>query len=171
MLEQLIPLLGMNIENEQIKALFTDWRVPYPTSVTCTASKPNLKGKVEKNCIRLHFGRGGNSRYLKPIPTTWKGGNVCIFTTIEFTKKRRSEIPFDLRFDMTTDEFTAILGKPVLTAITGKTSTWRKNVGDKHELVVIEHINNVGDITRSMNLSFIYEPNLETMEDYAKAGI
>ena len=170
MLEQLIPLLGMSIVSEEIKALFVDWRVPYPTSVTCTANKPSLKDKVEKNCIRLHFERGGNSRYLKPIPTTWKGGNVCIFTAIEFTKKRRSEIPFDLRFDMTAGEVTAILGAPVTAIFMGETTTWRKNITNKHELIVCDSLFKDGTSTRSMTVSFIYEANLSTMEDYEKAG-
>ena len=164
MLEQLIPLLGMSIVSEEIKALFVDWKVPYPSSVTCTANKPGLKGKVEKNCIRLHFGRGGGSRYLKPIPTTWKGGNVCIFTAIEFTKKRRSEIPFDLRFDMTADEITAILGEPVV--LVGETNTWRKNITDKHELIVRDSLFKDGTSTRSMTVSFVYEADLHTSEDY-----
>ena len=154
----------MSIVSEEIKALFVDWKVPYPSSVTCTASKPGLKGKVEKNCIRLHFGRGGGSRYLKPIPTTWKGGNVCIFTAIEFTKKRRSEIPFDLRFDMTADEITAILGEPVV--LVGEASTWRKNITDKHELIVRDSFFKDGTSTRSMTVSFVYEADLDTLEDY-----
>jgi hypothetical protein len=170
MLEQLIPLLGKSVVSEEIKALFIDWRVPYPTSVTCTANNPGMKGKVEKNCIRLHFSRGGSSRYLKPIPTTFKGGFVCIFTAIEFTKKRRSEIPFDLRFDMTADEITAILGQPVATNFMGQSTIWRKNITEKHELVVSDSLFKDGTSLRSMLVSFIYEADLYTMEDYEKAG-
>ena len=171
MLEQLIPLLGKSVVSEEIKVLLTDWRVPYPTSVTCTANNPVMRGKIEKNCIRLYFGRGGSSRYLKPIATTFKGGFVCIFTTIEFTKKRRSEIPFDLRFDMTADEITAILGQPVVTNSTGQSTTWRKNITDKHELVVTDSLLKDGTSLRSMQVSFVYEADLYTTEDYEKAGI
>ena len=164
MLDQLIPLLGMRVDSKEIKDIFTEWNAIFPKRVTCTANEPNIKGKVEKNCIRLHFGRGGGSRYLKPIPTTWKGGNVCIFTAIEFTKKRRSEIPFDLRFDMTADEITAILGEPVV--LVGEASTWRKNITDKHELIVRDSFFKDGTSTRSMTVSFVYEADLDTLEDY-----
>ncbi len=76
MLDQLLPLLGMRIDSDEIKAIFTTWNVSFPKRITCTANEDRIKGKVEKNCVRLYFGRGGNSRYLKPIPAAWKGGYI-----------------------------------------------------------------------------------------------
>jgi hypothetical protein len=170
MLEKLIPLLGMSLEKEEIKAIFTAWNAQYPKRITCTANEPNIKGKVEKDCIRLYFGRGGNSRYLKPIPTKWEGGYIGMLTTIEFTKKSRGGIPFDVTFAMTDEELTAILGKPKVVNFVGKTTTWRKNLSKRHELIVTDLESAEGKI-RTINLSFIYEPNLYTLEEYEKAGL
>ena len=90
MLDQLIPLLGMRVDSKEIKDIFTEWNAIFPKRVTCSESEPMIKGKVERNCVRLHFGRGGNSRYLIPNPTSWEGGYFGIFTTIEFTKKHQN---------------------------------------------------------------------------------
>ena len=108
MLEKLIPLLGMSLEKEEIKALYTAWNAQYPKRITYTANESNIKGKVEKDCIRLYFGRGGNSKYLKPIPTTWAGGFIGMLTMIEFTKKSRGGIPFNVTHAMAANELTAI---------------------------------------------------------------
>ena len=167
MLEQLIPLLGMRVDSKEIKDIFTDWNAIFPKRVTCTVEQPNIKGKVERNCIRLYFGRGGNSRYLKPVPASWEGGFFGIFTTIGFTKKRRGDIPYDVEFDMEADELTEILGEPVVTDVA---TTWRKNISNKHELVVFDGIIE-GEQTRTMNISFVYEPDLFTMEDYELKGL
>jgi hypothetical protein len=168
MIENLISLLGKSIESDEIKDLLMSWNVAYPTKITCTADSPNLKGKIEKDCIRLYFGRGGNSRYLKPIPTRWKGGFVALFTMIEFTKKRKGGIPFEVEHSMTSEELTAILGEPVVVNFMGKTTTWRKNVTDKHELIVSDTVSTDETSLRSITLSFIYEQDLYTMEDYEK---
>jgi hypothetical protein len=170
MIDKLLPLLGKSIESDEIKDLLEDWRVLYPSKITCTADSPNMKGKIEKDCVRLYFGRGGNSRYLKPIPTRFKGGFVAMFTMIEFTKKRRGGIPFDVEHSMTPDELTAILGEPKVVEFVGTTTTWRKNLTDKHEFIVSDSVSTDGTAIRSMTLTFNYEEDLFTMEDYEAKG-
>ena len=162
MLDQLIPLLGMRVDSKEIKDIFTEWNAIYPKRVTSSTNEPNIKGKIEKNCVRLHFGRGGNSRYLKPIPASWEGGYFGIFTMIEFTKKRKGDMPFEVEFEMEASELTEILGEPV---VVDSSTTWRKNITDKHELVVLDSIIDK-EPTRSMKVSFVYEPDLYTMEEY-----
>lgn len=167
MLEQLIPLLGMRVDSKEIKDIFTEWNAIFPKRVTCSENEPTIKGKIERNCVRLHFGRGGNSQYLKPNPTSWEGGYFGIFTTIEFTKKRKGDMPFDVEFEMEADELTEILGEPV---VTDSSTTWRKHISDKHELVVLDSIVE-GLPSRSMKISFVYEPDLYTMADYELKGL
>jgi hypothetical protein len=171
MIEKLVPLLGKSIENEQIKDLLESWNVAFPSKITCTADSPGLKGKIEKDCVRLYFGRGGNSRYMKPIPTRFKGGYVAMFTMIEFTKKRKGGIPFEIEHSMTADELTTILGTPKVVEFMGTTTTWRKNYTDKHELIVSDTLSTDGSSLRSITLTFIYEQDLDTMEEYEKAGL
>jgi hypothetical protein len=157
MIDKLITLLGKSIESEEIKALFADWNAQYPKVITCTADNPSLKGKVERDCVRLYFGKGGNSRYLKPIPAKWEGGYIGQFTLIEFTKKRKGGIPFDVEFSMTAEELTAILGKSVTTEFVGTSTVWRKNYTKKHELIVTDNVFPDGTTLRSMTLGYIYE--------------
>jgi hypothetical protein len=171
MLEKLIQLLGYSLETEEIKAIYKDWNAQYPKRITCTANEPNIKGKVEKDCIRLYFGRGGYSKYLKPIPTTWAGGYIGMLYMIEFTKKSRGGIPFDVTPAMTAEELTTIMGEPKVVEFMGKITTWRKNTSDKHELIVSDSQGADGSVIRGITLSFILEPDLYTMEDYEKAGI
>jgi hypothetical protein len=171
MLDKLIPLLGMRVDSKEIKDIFTEWNAIFPKRVTCTANEPNIKGKVEKNCVRLYFGRGGNSRYLKPIPASWEGGYFGIFTMIEFTKKRKGDMPFGVEFDMESEELTQILGEPKIVEFMGTTTTWRKNITDKHEFIVSDTLSTDGSSLRSMTVSFVYEPDLYTMEEYKKAGL
>ncbi len=170
MIDELIPLLGMRVDSKEIKDIFTDWNTALPKRSTCTANDPNIKGKVEKNCVRLYFGRGGNSRFLKPIPATWENSYYGIFTMIEFTKKRKRDLPFDVIFEMTPDELTKILGEPKVVVFMGTTTTWRKNISDKHEFIVADILSSDGTTLRSMTVSFIYEPDLYSMEEYEKAG-
>ncbi len=171
MIENLIPLMGKSIESEEIKTLLKSWNVAYPTKITCTADSPGLKGKIEKDCVRLYFGRGGNSRHLKPIPTRWTGGFVALFTMVEFTKKRKGGIPFDVEHSMTAEELTAILGEPKIVEFMGTMTTWRKNYTEQHELIVSDSLSNDGSSLRSITLAFNYEADLNTMEDYEKAEI
>jgi hypothetical protein len=160
MLEKLIPLLGKSLETEEIKKIYSDWNAQYPKRISCTANEPNIKGKVEKDCIRLYFGRGGNSKYLKPIPTTWEGGFIGMLTMIEFTKKSRGGIPFDVTHAMSPEELTAILGTPKVVEFMGKITTWRKNTSDKHELIVCDNAYTDGTNLRAITLSFIFEADL-----------
>ena len=90
---------------------------------------------------------------------------------IEFTPKRTDSIPFGVTFAMTPDELTAILGAPKVTDFVGKATTWRKNYTKKHELIVTDSIFPDGTALRSMTLTFIYQPDLNTMEEYEKAGL
>jgi hypothetical protein len=171
MYDKLIPLLGKSIEDKEIKTLLEEWKIEYPKSIYCAPDYQNLKGKIEKHCIRLYFGMGGNSRYLKPIASHRANSFIAQFTRIEFTKKRTDSIPFGVNFAMTSDELTAILGSPKVTDVVGKTTTWRKNYTKKHELVVTDSLAPDGTALRSMILTFIYQPDLSTMEDYEKAGL
>jgi hypothetical protein len=170
MIDQLIPLLGKSIESQEIKDLLKAWNITYPKSIFCTPNHPNLKDKVEKHCIRLYFGLGGNSRYLKPLPTARTGSFIAQFSMIEFTKKRTDTIPFDVTFAMTPDELTAILGTPKVADFVGQTTTWRKNYTKKHELVVCDSLFPDGTTLRTMTLTFIYEPDLNSLEEYEKKG-
>jgi hypothetical protein len=170
MLEKLIPLLGKSLEADEIKAIYKDWNALYPKRITCTANESSIKSKVEKDCIRLYFGRGGYSRYLKPIPTTWEGGFIGMLYMIEFTKKSRGGIPFGVTHAMSYDELTAIMGEPKVVDFMGKCSTWKKNTSDKHELIVSDTIYTDGSTLRAITLSYIFEPDLYLMEDYEKAG-
>ena len=171
MYDKLIPLLGKSIEDKEIKTLLEEWKIEYPKSIYCTPNYPVLKSKIEKHCIRLYFGMGGNSRYLKPITSSRANSYIAQFTMIEFTKKRTDSIPFGVTFAMTPDELTAILGAPKVTDFAGKTTTWRKNYTKKHELIVTDSIFPDGTAVRSMNLTFIYVPDLNTLEEYEKAGL
>ena len=71
-------------------------------------------------------------------------------------------MPFDVEFEMEANELTEILGEPV---VVDSSTTWRKNITDKHELVVLDSIIDK-EPTRSMKVSFVYEPDLYTMEEY-----
>ncbi len=164
MYDKLIPLLGKPIDSSEIKSLFMVWNVTQPKNIFCSPDYPILKDKIEKHSIRLHFGIGGNSRSLKPQPAAREGRFTAQLVSIEFTKKRTDTIPFDVKFDMIPDEITAIMGAPV---VIDTTTTWRKNYTPKHELVIKDAIVD-NEMTRSMHLSFVFEPKLATFEDYKK---
>jgi hypothetical protein len=170
MIEKLLPLLGKSIESEEIKALFTELGWVYPSKTTCTANNDKIKGKFDKDGVLLYFGRGANSRYLKPILAKTKGSYIGIFYMMEFTKKCKNELPFGLKYKMTPEELTAILGEPKVVNFMGTTTTWRKNYTDKHELIVSDSIIGDSDLLRSITLTFNYERDLYTMEEYEKTG-
>jgi hypothetical protein len=67
MLQKLISLLGKNVETREIKELYVEFGAAYPKTITCTANNDTLKGKIEKDGIKLYMGRGGYSKYLKPM--------------------------------------------------------------------------------------------------------
>jgi hypothetical protein len=171
MIEKLLPLLGKRIDEKEIKAIFTDWNVPFPRTITCSADRPTIKEKVERNCLRLHFDKGGNSRYMKPIPTEWEGGHICLLTSIEITNKRKRDIPFDLRFDMTNEEITEIMGEASSSELMSKTTTWRKSYEEKFEVVLTDTVNTEEVSDRKMYISYAFEPEFYTIEDFIKAGL
>ena len=80
-------------------------------------------------------------------------------------------MPFDVEFEMEADELTEILGEPKTVEFMGTTTTWRKNISDKHEFIVSDMLSADGSSLRSMTVSFIYEPDLYSMEEYEKAGL
>lgn len=170
MIEKLMPLLGKSLESEEIKELLIDWRVPYPKSITCTDNDPTVKGKIEKDCIRLHFGKGGSTGYLNPIPTRFKGGYVGIFTHFEFTKKRVGGMPFGVEFNMSEAELTKILGKPFSNSV-GDTFTWHKKYSDKYEFIVTDILNTGGSATRSMKFTFVHKPDLHIEDELNTVGL
>lgn len=171
MINQLIPLLGKSIESEEIKNLFTELGFTYPKKTACTANNDRIKGKFEKDGMLLYFGRGANSRYLKPILGRTKGTYIGIFFMIEFTKKYKADLPFGVKYEMKPEELTAILGEPKVVNFMGTTTTWRKNVTDKHEVIVSDSIVGGSTSVRSITLSFNYEQDLYTMEEYKKVGL
>jgi hypothetical protein len=172
MYDKILPLLGKNIESDEIKALFTEWNVVFPKNTNCTPNYTNVKVKVEKHCLRLYFGLGGNSRYAKPIPAKREGSFTGQFTMMEFTKKRTDAIPFEIKYNMTPAELTKILGEPKVVNFMGTMTTWRKKYLDKYELVVNDSLGTTDtEPLRSVTLGFIYEPDLNTMEEYEKAGL
>jgi hypothetical protein len=171
MYDKLLPLLGKSIEDEEIKSLLKEWNIAYPKSINCSANYRTLKGKIEMHCIRLYFGMGGNSRHMKPMPASRANSYIAQFTMIEFTAKRKDGIPFNVRFDMTPEQLTKIMGTPKVTDVIGKSTVWRKNYTTEHELIVSDDLYSDGTSLRSITLTFVYEPELDTLEDYEKAGL
>jgi hypothetical protein len=171
MIEKLIPLLGKSIESEEVKSLFRELGFTYPSKTTCTANNDSIKGKFEKEGIRLYFGRGANSRYAKPILGKAKGSFIGIFHMIEFTKKCKDGVmPLGVKYGMKPEELTDIFDEPKVVNFMGTTTTWRKNVTDKHELIVSDSSSD-GGFLRSITLIFNYEQDLYSMEEYEKAGL
>ncbi len=166
MIDHLIGLLGSSIESEEIKSVFTNWRALYPEKTTINPSRPTPMAKVEKDCVRLHFGLGGNSKHMKPIPSEWKDTYIMMLTAIEFTRKRKGGIPFDIEFSMTDDELTSVLGKPKVIKGEIPTKFWKKTYLKKYELVVSEVIMDPKTIVRKMVVTFKHEDGLENYEDY-----
>jgi hypothetical protein len=169
MIEKLLPLMGKSIESEEIKNLFAEWRLKYPTKTTCTPNHSTVKGKFEKEGVLLYFTIGEFSRYLKPIPARVKNSYIGIFSMIEFTKKCTLDLPFGVKRTMQPEELTAIFGEPKVTNFLGKTTIWRKNYTDRHEFVVNDSVFPDGTALRSITLTFNFETDLKD-EDYVKVG-
>jgi hypothetical protein len=170
MIDKLIPLLGKSIESEEIKSLFAEWGLKYPTKTTCTPNHDSVKGKFEKDGVLLYYSLGGNSRYLKPIPARVKNSYIGIFSMIEFTKKCTMDLPFGVKRTMQPEELTAIFGVPEVTDFIGKSTIWRKNYTDKHEFMVNDSVFMDGSTNRSITLTFNFEVDL-TEENYVKVGL
>jgi hypothetical protein len=171
MLENLYKLLGKSIESEEIKALFKEWKVDYPTKTTCTPNNDQVKTKMKKDGLILYFSRGGNSKYLKPIPAKTKNSYIGIFSMIEVTDKYKLELPFGISLAQKPEELTKILGKPKVTTFMGESTIWRKNFNDKLEIVINHSLSVDGSRIDSTTINFNYDPDLNTDEDYHKLGI
>ena len=172
MLAKLIALLGKSIESDEIRALFEEWKTDFPKKTFCTADNPGLGScKMEREGIKLYFSRGANSRYLKPVKGWRKSSYIAMLTHIEFQKKRKGEVPFGIKHEMTDEELTAILGKSVTTNLLGETIMWRKTYQKIYEIIVADTVLATGKKVRTVTLNFLYEPNLFTLEDYEKAGL
>jgi hypothetical protein len=170
MLENVYNLLGKSIESEEIIALFKEWNVDYPSKITCTPNNDTVKTKMKKDGLILYFSMGGNSRYLKPIPSKTKNSYIGIFSMIEVTDKCKLELPFGVSHSLKPEELTKILGEPKVTNFMGESTMWRKNFNDKQEITVCHNLYTDGSRLNSMTINFNYETDL-TEEDYKKAGI
>jgi hypothetical protein len=172
MLEQLIALLGKSIESDEIRSLFTEWNVAFPKKTFCTANVDSIGScKMEREGMKMYFTRGANSRFMKPIKGVRKSSFICLFSMIEFQKKRKGPIPFGVKHDMTYDELTAILGKPKTNNVVSQSTVWRKTYEGNYELIVSDEVYSDGKKLRSITFSYVYEPDLYTLEDYEKAGL
>jgi hypothetical protein len=171
MLENLYNLLGKSIESEEIIALFKEWNVEYPTKITCTPNNDTVKNKMKKDGLILYFSKGGNSRYLKPIPAKTKNSYIGIFSMIEITDKCKLELPFGVSSTLKPEELTKILGESKVTNFMGESTIWRKNFNEKHEIVINHNLYTDGSRINSITINFNYDPDLNTEEDYKKAGV
>jgi hypothetical protein len=171
MIENLYKLLGKSIESEEIINLFKDWNVDYPTKITCTPNNDTVKTKMKKDGLILYFSRGGNSKYLKPIPAKTKNSYIGIFSMIEITDKYKLELPFGISHQLKPEELTKILGEPKVTNFMGESTIWRKNFNDKQEIIVNHNLYADGSRINSITINFNYDPDLNTDEDYAKSGL
>jgi hypothetical protein len=171
-LENLLNLMGMPINCVEIKNLFESWGIIYPKKLTVTPNNSSLGTcKMDKDGLSLNFHFGGNSRHLKPIPSDRKGTYVARFSFISFGKKYKGELPFQVVFGMSNDELTAILGEPKVTVFMGTATTWRKSYLDKYELVVFDNLYDDNTNSREIRIAFMWENDLDTLEDYEKAGL
>jgi hypothetical protein len=171
MIEKLCKLLGKSIESDEIKALFAEWNVEYPKAITCTPNHSTVKTKMEKDGVKLYFTVGGNSKFLKPIPAKRANSYIGIFSMIEFTKKCKLELPFKIERGMSPDELTKILGEPKVVNFIGEATIWRKNFNETQEIKVSHDVFTDGTRLESITITFNYEPDLNTEEDYKKIGL
>jgi hypothetical protein len=171
MLEKLYKLLGKSIESDEIKTLFKDWDITYPKTVTCTPNNSTVKTKMVKDGVKLYFTMGGNSKYLKPIPAKKANSYIGIFSMIEIEKKSQLQLPFGISHSLKAAELTKILGNPKVTNFMGETTAWRKNINERQEIVVTHTVYTDGSRIESITITFNYEPDLFTQEEYKKAGL
>jgi hypothetical protein len=171
MLENLCKLLGKSLQSEEIIALFKAWDLAYPTKITCTANNNTVKTKMRKDGVILYFSRGGNSRFLKPIPAKTANSYIGIFSMIEITPKCKLELPFGISFALKPEDFTRILGQPKVDNFMGQSTIWRKNFSETQEIVVAHNLYNDGSRLDSITINFNYEADLSTEADYQKLGL
>jgi hypothetical protein len=173
MIEKLEALIGKNIESEEIKSLFAEWNVAYPKKTTVTPNNSSLSDcKMKRNGLELHFHLGGNSKFAKPIPAVRKGGFVALLRELIFTPKYQGELPFGLTVNMNPQEITKILGEPKVTNFMHLDSIiWRKPYKDKFEVIASDVELEKGKFIREMRISVMWDNDLDTLEDYEKAGL
>ncbi len=173
MIEKLETLLGKSIESNEIKALFEEWEIPYPQKTTSTANNSSLGDcKMKRDGYSLHFHIGYNSKYTKPIPAKRKGSYVGLLREIIFTPKYKEQLPFGLQVNMDAAAITKILGEPKTVSFMNlATVTWRKPYKDKMEVIAYDTETEKGKFIREMRISLAWDNDLNTMEDYTKAGI
>lgn len=159
MLEKLLRLLGTSVDTQEIKDLYAAFGAKYPTKITGNANTSMLKGSVKKDGIELHFGITANGKYLKPKKTDKEGTYIAMFLMIQILDKYKGELPHGIKFDMTADELTKILGKPREDNFMGKSFYWKKNISDKHEIKVEDFrgMNEAEPFSRQIFLQFIWE--------------
>jgi hypothetical protein len=172
-MEHLENLLGKSIESDEIKALFVEWKVPYPKKTTSTANNSSLGDcKMKRDGYSLHFHIGFNSRFAKPMLAAKKGSYIAILREIIFTPKYKGVLPFGLAVDMTADQITKVLGSPkVVNFMHLDTITWRKPYQDRLEVIVYDSELEKGKFLRELRISLLWDADLNTMEDYEKAGL
>jgi hypothetical protein len=162
MLEKLLNLLGTSVDTQEIKDLYAEFGAKYPTKITGNADTSMLKGRVKKDGIELHFGvTSSGSKYLKPKKTEKEGTFIAMFLMIQILKNYKGDIPHGIKFNMTADELTKILGKPKEVNFMGKSFIWKKNISDKHEIKIDDSrgMDENEPYTRSIMLQYIWEDN------------
>jgi hypothetical protein len=171
MINDLLPLLGKSLESAEVKQLFTEWRVPLPKKITCTANNDRVPTKLRKDGIELEFGRGGYSRYKKPIPAARKGSYIGMVNLIVITPRYTGPMPFPVSPSVDPDELTKVFGKPKVVDFMGTTTTWRGTFAKKYELVASAMTSPDGSALKSMYVNYLFEPDLYTDDDYTTAGL
>jgi hypothetical protein len=63
------------------------------------------------------------------------------------------------------------LGKPTTNNVVSQSTVWRKAYEGNYELIVSDDVYSDGKKLRSITFSYVYEPDLYTLEDYEKAGL
>jgi hypothetical protein len=159
MLEKLLSLLGTSVDTQEIKDLYAEFGAKYPTKITGNADTSMLKGRVKKDGIELHFGAVKNGKYLNPKPTKTAGTNIALFVMIQILDKYKGEIPHGIKYNMSADELTKILGKPKEVNFMGKSFIWKKNISDKHEIKIDDSrgMDETEAFTRTIMLQYIWE--------------
>jgi hypothetical protein len=173
MIEKLETLLGKSIESDEIKTLFKEWGVPYPKKTTSTANNSSLGDcKMKRDGYSLHFHIGYNSKYAKPIAAKKKGSYTGLLREIIFTSKYKGQLPFGLEVNMEATAITKILGEPEKVSFMNlETVTWRKYYKDKFEVIAYDTEIEKGKFIREVRISLTWDNDLNTMEDYTKAGL
>jgi hypothetical protein len=159
--QELLPFLGLSIESQEVRDLILKYDTKYPSSTTCTGNSFGLKSVLEKNTLVLYFGPGFNCSFTKPILAKRKGSYIQQVTALGFFKNYKGELPFELNVRMSNKELTKILGEPHLDNFVFETITWRKQINDKMEIIVVQI-----DGKNEFNINFLYNPDLNIMEDY-----